>query len=407
MDITAAFNQLIDSTPNSFVSRRDQFINDVQRDTYITGELIAGRSKKEVLASGPKIVDRIYLEMGQKLHTYTPGVKGNVSNPQTGTNHESHWASLKVDMTWTEAEKAFNVNGAAYSKQGMVDHLKSVMAQKEQDAYTAATEGLDDLMFAVPNAGTMEHTDDSAADATVRSIPSWLNEEPNGLYAGYTLTGTFQTIQGINPVRYDRWRCQQFSYDNADANFDNPDATDNMLAVLSKAKRRTDLKRPKTPYPNAYEKETPSKMMMVVTSSFGHDRLENAYRNSPENFMTVSPTDPTFGQMTIGGRPVIEYTFLDDVTLYPHASQATELVSCNDANGARIGPRFYFINCKYLTPYFREDKFFQKRNVRELDGTVGGYWCPIVLWMQLFIHSLHRHAIVYPKAQPSGGSSGS
>lgn len=404
MDITAQFNQLIESTPNSFVSKRDDFINDVQRDTYITGELVAGRNPKKLLKSGPNIVDRIYLEKGRSLHTYTPGRKGNVSNPQTGTNHESHWAALKVDMTWTESEKEFNVNGAAYSEDGMVDHLKSVMAQKEQDAYTGATEGLDDLMFAVPNAGTMEHTDQSNEDATVRSIPSWLNEETNGLYQGYDLTGTFTKIQNIDPVRYEKWRCQQYGYDNADANFDNPDADQNLLAVLSKAKRRTDLKRPKTPFPQAYEQETPSNMMMVITSSYGYDRMENAYRNSPENFMTVSPTDPTYGQMTIGGRPLIEYTFLDDVTLYPHASESATLVSCNDENGARIGPRFYFVNAKYLTPFFRKDKFFQKRNVRELDGTVGGYWCPIVLWMQMFVHSLRRHAIVYPIAQPSGGS---
>jgi hypothetical protein len=404
VDITAAFTTLVNSTPNSFASHRDEFINDVQRDTYISSELIAGRSKKKLLRSGPKIKDRIYLEQGQQLHTYTPGRKGNVSNPQTGTNHESHWAALKVDMTWTEAEEEFNVNAASYSKSGMMDHLKSVMKQKEQDAYTAATEGLDDLMFAVPNAGTMEHTDTTSQDATVRSIPSFINEETNGLYAGYNLTGTFTTIQGINPATNPNWKCQQFSYDNADANFDNPDINDNLLAVLSKAKRRTDLQRPKTPFPGAYEERTPVSMMMVVTNSYGHDRMENAFRNSPENFMTVSPTDPTFGQMTIGGRPLIEYTRLDDLTLYPHASDATALVSSNDENGARIGPRFYFINCKYLTPFFRQDKFFQKRQARELDGTVGGYWCPIVLWMQIFAHSLRRHAIVYPKAQPSGGS---
>lgn len=404
MDITAAFTTLVDSTPNSFASHRDAFVNDVQRDTYITSELIAGRSQKKLLKSGPKIKDRIYLEKGQSLHTYTPGRKGNVSNPQTGTNHESHWASLKVDMTWTEAEEEFNVNAGSYSKQGMADHLKSVMKQKEMDAYTAATEGLDDLMFAVPNAGTMEHTADSNEDATVRSIPSFINEEPNGLYAGYDLTGDFTTIQGIDPTRYDKWVCQQFSYDNADANFDNPDIDDNLLRVLSTAKRRTDIKRPKTPFPEAYEERTPSNLMMVVTNSFGYDRMENAYRNSPENFMTVSPTDPTFGEITIGGRPLIEYTQLDELTLYAHGSDPTQLVSSNDAAGARVGPRFYFINTKYITPFFRADKFFQKRKSRELDGTVGGYWCPIVLWMQIFAHSLRRHAIVYPKVQPSGGS---
>lgn len=407
MDITAAFNQLIDSTPNSFVSKRDQFINDVSRDTYITGELIVGRNKKQLMKSGPKLKDRIYLEQGQRLHTYTPGRKGNVSNPQTHTNHESHWAAFKVDMTWTEAEEVFNVNAGAYSKDGMTDHLKSVMKQKEQDTYSGANEGLDDLMFAVPNAGTMEHTNTSNEDATVRSIPSFINEEPNGLYAGYDLTGTFTSIQGIDPTEKENWKCQQYAYDNHNDNYDNPDINDNLLSIMSKTKRRTEFNRAKTPFPSAGEEKTPVSMMIVVTSSHGYDRMENAYRNSPENFMTVSPTDPTYGQITIGGRPLIEYTQLDDLTLYPHASESAELVSCNDENGARIGPRYYFINCRYIAPYFREDKFFQKRKVRELDGTVGGFWCPIVLWMQMWVHSLRRHAIVYPKAQSSGGSGGS
>ena len=398
MDVASMFNQLVDSTPDSFLTKRDQFVNDVARENHIMAELLGDFTPKELLKTGPKLKDRVYLEMGQRLHTYTPGRKGEVQNPQTHQNISSHWACYKVDMTWTEAEEEFNVNAGAMTAEGMADHLKDVMEQKEQDVYTGAIEGFDDLSFATPNVETMENVGDSNDDAQMRSIPSWLNEEPNGLYTGYDETGNFTTIQGLDPARYKNWVPGQYAYDNADANFSDPDVDDNLLRTLVKSARRTDFKRPKgLPNNQVIDERTEKHRQVIITGELGFGRLEQAYSKTPENFMTISPTDPSFGDMTINGRRVIEYLSLDTARLYKHGSNTTDLVTAGDAAGERIGGRFYFINGKYLRMYFRKDKFFQKRTTRELEGTVGGYWCPIVMWGQMWVRSRRRHAIVYPK----------
>lgn len=393
-DVATKFQQLMDATPIGFDSGPDKFINDVAENSYTAPHLLAGHSQKELQDTGPKIKDIVYLKQGQRRHSYIPGRKSERSNPQLGTTIQTHWAMSKVDMTWTEAEIVLNMNPGGMSKSGLKSMLKHVKTLKEQDAWTAHVEGFEDELWAQPDNAAMEEVDSSEVAASMLSIPALVNEETNGLWAGFTGLDDFTTVMGVNPSTYQKWIPQQLQYDNADANFADSTNGNNLLDIMDQMFHRCKFTSPKGIRPEAYEKDTPIANQVVVTGELGYKRLVSAFRQNGENFVTMTGQDPVFGGITIGGRKLIRYQRLDELALYKDGS--SDAVTAENATNA--GARFYFLNGKYLWPKFYKGFFFKKREVEKLPGTSGGYLQEIVCWNNLWCNSRQRQGIVYPGA---------
>jgi len=392
------------STRQAFETSSTSIINDVSRRNYAYSELIGGRSVESMIKTGPKIEDRIYLKARKSLRKFRPGAVVNTSNPEIGVNHSSHWAFYLTDMTWTSAEEQLNINGFEnMSSEGQASMVKDILNQKRMDAMQSAIDGMDDLLLATPNAGTMEHTSGESEDAEVRSLGSFINEEPNGLFSGYSNTnGNFTTIQGLDPTEYPEWVCQQLAYDAADANIGDATKDNHLLGRLRLMRRKVEFKRPKKPFPEATtDGMTFTARGSIWTGEEGYTQLEDVYQQNSDNFVTPNAQDADYGDITVKGTPVIEIPKLDEVTWYDDGSGALT----TQAQAAAPGPRYYFINGEFLTPRFHGNKMFYIHETRELPNTVGGYWTPIELWTQLWIHSLRRHGIVYPQSTASSGSS--
>jgi len=380
--------QVADSTPVSFETGTKQFINDAVSRNHLFSELMRNKTDKQTVRTGPTIKDRILLATNGGLKTYTPGQEVNVQYKESHTNHESHWAHLYNDISWTEADKELNINAGSMTSKGVHSHLKDVLAQKEQVAYSNAIEGLDDLFLGTPNAGTMEHTANSSEDATVRCLGSFINEFANGLITGMGNTGgNFTTIQGIDPVANPNWGCQKLTYSVADAA--TRSHADNLIDKLLLMKRKVKFVRPAMPYPGATEQTSMSDTQFILTGETGLTQWQQTLAQQGDLF--INGTDPAFGEFTVGGSRIVEVEALDSVLWYTDGTNLNDIVNASNA-----GARYYFLDTQYLTVKVHGKKFFERRKTREPSNALGGYWCPIVTWMQLWVDSLRRHGIVSP-----------
>jgi len=386
--VAELMQQVVDSTPVSFETGTKQFINDAVSRNHLFSELMRNKTDKETIRTGPSIKDRILLSTNGGLEAYTPGEEVNIEFLESHTNHTSHWAHYFNPISWTEADEELNINAGSMTAKGVHSHLKDVLAQKEQVAYSNAIEGLDALFLATPNAGTMEHTSTSNDKAQVRCLGSFINEFSNGLITGMGNTGgDFTSIQGISGEA--NWAPQQLTYSLG--NYADRSHATNLIKQLLLMHRRVKFVRPLMPFPGATEQTSMSDTQFILTGEEGYTQMEDAYGQNGDNFVTPNPRDPSFGTMTVNGSRIVEVAALDQALWY---SDGTNLVAQADAT--LPGARYMFIDSKYLTVKMHGKKFFERRKTRELPNTIGGYWAPMVTWTQLWIDSLRRHGIVSP-----------
>ena len=393
MEIIELYNRTTASTSVVFQSGADKFVNDIGKRTYIGSAFLAGRSKKDIYAGGIRIKDRLLLETRSALNRRRPGQKVEVGNPGSHNDHSLHWAYYDGQLRWDEVEIAHNVDETKMSRKGMKTYVKDVMVQKEQDLYANLINDYDDLFFAKPNAGLMEHLSQADGESPMMvSIPVFINEEANGLYTGYSDTnGDFSTIMGIDPTVYTRWVPQQVTYDYA--NYSDVTNASNLFAALDLMARRTHFK-PPTKFNKYFQGDTPVDRFMCITGEDGATLHSNAMRANGEFFLTDGKQDGSYSNSKARGIDIMEYQDLDNAELYDDGSNG---LTTQDS-AAAPGPRFYFINLDYMWTKFFAGKFFNKGKVKELADTDGAFRQPVFLWTQLWCSSRRRHGIVYPSS---------
>lgn len=402
IDYPTLLRTMAESSITVYDTPFDKLINDVQKNVYTIAPLINGKSKEQLTATGPRIKDRVYLQRGRTMEPYSPGKKREVAMPQVGNNHDTHWAFYVVDKTWTEQDIEMNVP-QGMSKEGAKSAIKSFMAQLDMDVDQALIDGMDDCLWKTPNYDTMGKVSASGTGsqpAEVMSIPCFINEYPNGLHTSMVGYTDWADIHGLSPANLPEWVCQQIAYNNADASFADEDEPNNLLAALDRMHRRLKFRRP-SKLAGHMQPDTAPSDQAIITGESGYDRLTQALRKNRELFLTVGDRDISYGTITVGGTEVMEYRDLDSKALYDDGSGVfvTSEVAVNP------GPRFYFINGKYLDVKFHRNKMIERRKPREPDGMIETWHQPIVLWWQTWPKSLRRHGIVYPETPESSVSS--
>jgi hypothetical protein len=374
------------STQSPFLTGATQFVNDVAQQSYFGSMFMAGKGLEKVIQSGPKIKDRIFLEGVNTYEAYRPGSKMTFTNPQTHDTWETEWAHYRDHMSWTEEEILKNAPDGM-SKARTMTALKDVKAQKLQRLHTSIMTGIDNVLWAQPNADTMESAT-SNDNRAVMSIPALINEETNGLWT-IAETGTWTTKQGIAPASKTAWKPGQFTYD-----FDNYTDDDNgLIAGLNKSFRRTEYV-PPSRFQQSFDAKTPKSRYVAVTGNDGYDLLEAALRNKGETYFTVAANDTDYGAIKVAGVEVMRYAPLDDKLIYKSGSNT--LVTA--ANASKNGPRFYGFDLDHICLYFHRSKFLEFRTPKEPSDQPETWVQPVVCWKNLVVSSLRRHFILGPVA---------
>lgn len=369
-------------SPPIFMSSKDEIINEAQLRTYMLSIFLRGRGAADVFKSGSKIKDEIMFDEANTFQGTRPGQTHTWSNPQVQTEWETNWRFYIDHMAWTDQEIELN-DYDSLTVDAKVSLHKKIRRSKEQRMWTSIFNGMEARMWAEPVYADMEV--DNGLHAY--SIPAFINEETNGVY----WNATSNLLQNINAATESKWQCQQVTYDYDDfldidrsgdglvdgfddvwlqAKFDTPDFSMGQMAFESDAMTR----------------------QHIVTGRNGMLKFTSALRSL--NDRTVSPQDPSYGQPTYRGVPLKYISTLDTAALYagPNSTRVTE--SAATVNG----PRYYFINSKYLRVFFHDKYYFKRKapmvHPNQPDTTIQ----PCNVWWNLVARSLQRQAILYPVA---------
>jgi hypothetical protein len=413
-DYLQQFTTLAESTPIEFQSGPMEFVNDAISQNPLVGSMLNGRDFKDVFQGGPEVRDRIILEYNSRFQSYQPGRAINIANNQSHVDYKRPWAFNLSYLTWTDQELLLN-NPSTRTKSALRSLYKDVLTQKHQDVMTDIVEGMDNALLAVPNADTMEAAEVAGNDdRVIYSLFSLINEDTNGLWGNWSTDAdnVFTTKYGLAPGDYtdadgnSAWVPKQLQYHLADLD----DERNGLLAMFEEMLLRLEYKQTSVPVPFGDKKllgdPTQFKDMTILTGLTGMQRYREALHAMGDRLQRPVSMDPTYrtqnGGYVFNGIELMWSSKIDSLALFEPGSGNTPAIASAAENA---GPRFWWINNKYLSLKFHTEKMLEKDKPRMATDAVDFWWQPVKLWWQLFPRSIRRHGIVYPGAPASGGAS--
>lgn len=400
------FTDFVKTQSAAYLSDKKQLINDAMKQSYVLGRFLQNKDLSVTLQGGSQIKGNAMFDDAQTGTWYSPNDTFNASNPQVVETYTADWRFFADHMSWTDQEIELQATSIEQATVMYTDLYRT----KQQRMWTSTINKLEDALFAIPVTGQMESS--SANPGKMYSLPAFINEQASGLYTGFTLptpTGSWTTIEGITPSSTvvngeTRWQCNQVPYTKLSANtspIGGGTATDIPLSMaLRSAWQKTDFRSPGTK--DEYFTNSDLSGQMILTSWTGEQVIEHLYQYRQDSFNWNSAgIDMAVGQLRYHGVPIVACKGLDDATLYTNASVATTL-SKEGAVGVtnqadKAGPRFYFVNGKYIHLVIHSNRSFKLKppmpgGSSQPFSTV--QWMDV--WLNLVCESLRRQAIVYP-----------
>lgn len=391
------FNAAVESGENIIFSGELDVINDAARRNYVMTTFLHGTAQDMIIEGGLSIKDRIFLESVGNFRPYRPLQSQTVVNAQPGDNWRTGFSYHVDELSYTEQEIESNI-APQLTTRATRDRIKDLMYQKQMAVWTSMMNGMDDLGFAVPSATQMEIQAGSEDLETLPSIPMFINEFPNGLYDSVQ-SGTFTTIQGLNPVNKPEWDCQRTTYDAADTN----STKNGIINAFERMTTRIQYRKPGMAQRfftgrEQMDQNTQMPEMFIATDFDGYDKYRESLRalyTGRHDLGMVNRADPSFVDLAHGGAKMWPLDVLNDAPLYPDDTTPTpNLVKQADASPA--GPRYYVIDPAYMKLAFKRGKMFTPGELRRPDRTYDTYYQPWFIWPALVCRSRRRHGMVHP-----------
>lgn len=402
------FTDFVKTQSAAYLSDKKQLINDAMKQSYVLGKFLKGKDISVTLQGGSQIKGNAMFDDAQTGTWYSPNDTFSPQNPQVVSTYTADWRFFADHMAWTDQEIELQATSLEQATVMYTDLYRT----KQQRMWTSMINKLEKALFAQPVKTTMESS--SANPGVMYSLPAFINEQTNGLFNSVTTAatgGAWTTIEGITPTDTTvdgevRWKPQQIGYTKLSANtspIGGGTPTDIPLAMaLRSAWQKTAFKSPglKDEFFSPGDLEG----QMILTSFTGEQTLEHLYQYRQDQFKwDGAGVDMALGQLRYHGVPVVGTAELDNATLYSK-SGATTTVAKEGAAGVtneadKCGPRFYFVNGKYLHLVIHSNRSFKLKPPMP-GGSTQPFstvqWCDV--WLNMVCESLRRQAIVYPTA---------
>ncbi len=377
------FGDLVLTTGPAIYSSAEKVVNELAKNTYLLKRFLKGVDPSEVLQGGSTIKDQIFLDMTSTYEQVLPNEDSNFTNPQVLTEWEINWRYGQDHMSWTDQQIELN---EGLTKPARHQQYKRHKRTIEQRMWTSMLNGMEDELFATPNANTME----AAGGRAPYSLPCFINEETNGLFGSVTTAtpgGTWTTIEGIAPATYTRWKCQQEAYTNFDAN----DAA-NVFAAFDSMFWDVHFEAPGTK--EEYFENPRLYRQFIACSKAGITKYQQLLRASNDRLVLFSEQDPAYMRPSYAGIDLVYVANLDTASLYSKSGATT--TTGTEAQGDESLPRYYWINATYMRPCYHSR--FYMRPIREIipERQVNAHIVPVQCWHNYPCQSLQRQGMVYP-----------
>ena len=378
------FSDFVEATGPTYVTGPQDLVNEGVKNTYYFGRLLQGDvNSTKTLQGGSDIRESIVFRDNGTFETYQPGANHNWQNPQRLEKIQAHWRFTMSHMAWTEQEILLNEKVAYGTESSRFQQYVNLRNEKELIMWTSKWNGLEDLLWAEPDAATMEGQGTGLTEPY--SIPAFINEDTNGLFLR---NGTnFTTVEGITPGDADvdgKFAPQQNTYSNL---------TQNDSAGLLAAFDETwmDVKFEQPQMHKQYWEDSRLNKQMILCSKTGRANYQLLLRAGQDHFV-AGAQDPAYPDPMYNGTPVARVSTLDTATLYDDGSSGNAVEASADVTG----PRYYWVNGNYLYPVFHRDRYFSKHEVTKHHNVPDTWVCPVATWYNVICTSRQRQAIVSP-----------
>ena len=382
------FNDFVKSTGPSFLTDARSVVNEAQKQSYLLRRFLRGNDMSKVLQGGRVIRDEVMFDESNTFEYVLPNATHTWQNPQVLTEHEINWRFAVDHMAWTDQEVELNVTDGMTStaRHAMYKHIKYV---KEQRCATSQINGMEDQLFTLPVAANME----ASGGKEPYSIPAFVNEEANGLH-GQVAGTAWTVVEGIDPTVETRWVPQTESYD--DVTTTPAGNADNILTAFDSMFYKVRFVTP--PTKQEYFENDSLFTQFIACSRRGMNEYQQLLRESQDLFATTSRQDPAYLNPAYGGIDLQYVTTLDTAALYADNAGTAYTTEVTAANGNGNGPRYYWLNGKYLCPVFHTKRYWYKHDPLRHPNQHNTWVCPVDTWYNLVCRSRQRLGIVEPLA---------
>lgn len=370
MPALVSFTDFLKSTDEKIITPTTDILNDAVKNNYLLKEMLRGQGDDMVVSAGSRLSDRIMLEDNGSFAFYQPNDVFSPSATNVLTSISIEWRFARSFYTYTDEEIMLNEG----------DQLVQYKRHKkvlEQAAHTSMFNGMEDALFAYPNANSMESAGQSGKVAY--SIAAFIDEiGTDHHWPGFT------TIMTVDPATEPRWRNQIATYDPAAPH----DEDDGIVAGMDKLWEDVRFESPDTA--SEYFENDALRRLKILTNTEGRLLYKRSLRIL--NDRTVSPQDAAYNDPTYSGVPVRKISVLD-TALLDQASAASGTPRVWQPGN----PRYYFLNCNYIFPIFHRTAYMQ--TVGPIHGGIGQPFTHVVYKKNaynLFMRSRQRQGILTP-----------
>ena len=367
------FADFLKATKVHKITSATEILNDAVKNSYMMGEMTRGMADAEIVRTGQSIKDDIQLTDTGTFQFYSPNPTFNVSDLDVLSETAQNWRFGVSYYGFND--ETMDLNGEAGE-----DTFVNLKYSKRQAAFTDMWNGMENALWAVPVAATMEGTGASSDTPPAMSIPAFVNEGTNGLFPGFT------TVEGLNPATETRWVPQQSTYDSTDV----ASEASGILAAFDEMWLKVNFESPDGG--SSYFENDRLRKMKIISNLDGIKIYKRLLRAGNDRF--VSPQDPAYQSPEYAGIPLKYISTLNTQTL--------EITGGTTASGIAYPtgkPRYFWLNLAYLFPIFHAQAY-----MKEMDPISGGINMPFShavffrTWYNLFCRSRQRQGIVYPAA---------
>jgi len=393
----STFNDFMTATDSAILTSADSIVNEAVKNNYLLRRFLKGKSDSQILQGGKTIKDQIMFDEDSTYSYYQPNATFTWENPQVLSEWEINWRFSVDHMSWTDQEIELNAGGGLGrgARHAVYKKLKRV---KEQRLWTSLMNGMESALFAVPDYSEME----DAGGTKPYSIPCFITEAASAEPLDSAGTAWGANVMGIDPSANAKWQCQSESYDSFSSGTHTADAeNDGIFGAFDRMYLSVKFQAP--PTRQEYFESDSLYAQFIACSKVGLNSYSQILRMSQDLFAAPSRQDPAFLKPTYGGIELEYVSELDSAALYLiGGAMKTELGDVAAwAEGADIGPRYYWVNANYLNPVFHSKRYFQRHPVMTHPNQPFTHVQPIDCWHNIVCRSRQRQGIVYPDASTS------
>jgi hypothetical protein len=351
--------------------------------TYLLRDILRGLTKKEMVQSGTKIVDFVYLKHTSSFRDFNITDNFNFTGREGGTKIEAPWRMSMVYNTLHEGELDLNDGGTEATI------FKRVKDQKDLQMELDWFEGIEERLWAFPNNATMEAA--SLADGIkgrAMSIPAYITEDggaPNSTNSVLdTGSADFTTVLGVNPTDFPNWK-NQFSTYNAT---DDTTIASTLIPAMDEMYMKVQYE---SPFESGqYQSDTNLNKQKILCNMRSAKKLVQLATDKNNVLTPVNDIGYLNGIVVYHNIPIRYVARLDT-----YDNTATTAASPTDAIATQK-IKFWFVNFRHFKPIFHSKHY--RRVVTKDGGSTNPYHKVMIedTWYQFWNQNRREHGVVRP-----------